>query len=189
MMSLPVRLVLAMALFAGVAACSKVQAHTPDASPPLATPDPPLRVVMPPPPFEEPPATPPDAPPASTQPARRAEPPTTRPVSGTTTAPPPATVPPPAPEPTPLQTTPNAANQEKQIVARLDAARRDLGKVDARTLSPDARAQYDWALQLAKNADAALKAKNYNYAEQLADKAARLASLLLKRAPTAPTSV
>jgi hypothetical protein len=113
---------------------------------------------------------------ATTTGATRTPPPATRPPDRAT--PPTATTP---PDPTPvLQTTPNTAELEKRILQKLDAARRDLDKLNPVTLSKDARAQYDWARQLARQADEALKVRNYNYADQLADKAARLASLLVK---------
>lgn len=61
-----------------------------------------------------------------------------------------------------------------------DAAR-DLSRIDYRVLSADAKAQYDVAKRFSEQAEEALKAKNFVFAGQLADKAAALAALLLKR--------
>jgi len=52
--------------------------------------------------------------------------------------------------------------------------------VDSRTLSSDARAQYQLALQFAKEAQTALNEKNLTYARNMAEKAAALASQLPK---------
>jgi hypothetical protein len=52
--------------------------------------------------------------------------------------------------------------------------------VEPRTLSPDARAQYEAAKGFVKQAQTALKEKNYTYARNMAEKAAALASQLPK---------
>ena len=93
-------------------------------------------------------------------------------------APPPAAAPAtPAPAPT-LQTTANPAAGEQRTRAALANATRDLGRIDVRMLSVDARAQYDIARRFIAQATDALNAKNYEFAQQLADKAATLAALL-----------
>ena len=57
----------------------------------------------------------------------------------------------------------------------------DLARIDYRTLSADAKAQYDIAKRFSQQAEEALKVRNLVFAGQLADKAAALAALLLKR--------
>lgn len=80
-----------------------------------------------------------------------------------------------------LQTTADAAVMEQKVRSLLASAARDLGRVDNRTLSVDAKAQYDIAKRFSEQAEQALKAKNLVFAGQLADKAAALAALLLKQ--------
>ena len=84
------------------------------------------------------------------------------------------------PPPT-LQTTANSGIAEQRTRASLTRARRDLGRIDVRSLSPDAKAQYEIARRFVAQATDALNAKNFEFAEQLADKAATLAALLQKR--------
>jgi outer membrane biosynthesis protein TonB len=177
------RLVILLAMVAGVSACAKAQARMPAAMPALATPPPPQRVVIPvsvepvePPTTPAPPETPPANPrPRETPPARppSTPPATAAPPAQSTEAPPPV-----------LQTTPNVAEIEKRVRSLIGDAERDLGKVDYRMLSRDAREQYDTARGFVRQAEQWLKLKNYLYAEQLASKAAALASLLVKRLVT-----
>ncbi len=180
-------------LCGAVSACGKVQASTPAPMPALAIPEPPERQIVPLPIPEPPPepsptplATPPARPPAPT--------PVTRPAERQ--APPPASTPVPEPTPSPtalvLQTTPNVGELEKTAQAQLAAAKRDLEKVTYKTLSADARLQYDTARQYIGQAEDALKIKNFVFAGQLAEKAAVLASLLVKsqgKTISVPTSV
>ena len=86
----------------------------------------------------------------------------------------------PAP-PRTLQTTADAAAVEQKVRALLASAARDLGRIDYRTLSVDAKAQYDIAKRFSEQAEEALKARNLVFAGQLADKASVLAALLPKR--------
>jgi len=86
-----------------------------------------------------------------------------------------------APEPRTLQTTANPAAAEQRTRASLASATRDLDRIDARSLGVDARAQYDIARRFVTQASDALNRKNFEFAEQLADKAATLAALLQKR--------
>ena len=89
---------------------------------------------------------------------------------------------PPAPEPPPtLQTDVNPAAAEQRTRAALASATRNLERIDVRSLSADARTQYDIARRFIAQADGALKAKNFEFAEQLAEKAATLAALLRRR--------
>ena len=178
---LPAHAAAAVLLVAGVSACGKVKASVPQPLPALEMPAPPGRLIVPtiiPDPVPEPVA------PATVQPpARQNNPPAARPEQRTT---PPATSTPPLPEPTPpaappvLLTTPNVGDLEQKARNNMEAARRDLGKVNAKALSADARLQYETALQYIGQADDALKMKNYVFAAQLAEKAATLASLLVK---------
>ncbi len=159
--------------------------------PALDLPAPPGRLIVPttlpeptpdptPTPVAQPPARPTAPPPAS----RQVEKPTPTPT--------------PPPEPTPtatpgpvLQTTPNADELAKTANQQLASASRDLDKVNFQALSADARQQYQAARQYIDQAKEALRVKNYVFANQLAEKAAVLASLLVKgesSPPSAPTS-
>ena len=187
-MRVALRAVVAGSLAMSLAGCLSVQGQVPVAVP-LSTPVPPPRVVLPPAPepiaieTPGPVATPSTQ--ANTAGGRGAPPPVRPPV----TAPPPVVPPPTPPEPPPvLQTTGNISEVEKRIQQQMDNAKRDLGRVVRSALAPDAQAQYDWALQLYKQAEDALKIRNYNYADQLSDKAARVASLLARGRLTSPTS-
>ncbi|HKV99362.1 MAG TPA: hypothetical protein VJN96_06045 [Vicinamibacterales bacterium] len=178
---LPARAALAIVLLASVCACGKVKANVPTALPVLDMPAPPGRLIVPsaiPEPAPEPVA------PAPTQtPTRQNNPPATR--ASERSSPPASTATPP-PEPTPpaappvLLTTPNAGDLEKKAQANIIAARADLERVKYSALSADAKLQYDTARQYLGQADDALKMKNYVFAGQLAEKAATLASLLVK---------
>ncbi len=175
-----------LALTAG--ACAKVHART--IGPPLDAPAPPPRVV---PvalqPIESQPivASPPvgDVPapqPSDRIPARPAAPRTERPEPATVPAATPAVRPAPdAPEQPTLQTTANPAAAEQRTRASLASATRDLDRIDVRTLNSDAKAQFDIARRFVAQASSALNAKNFEFAQQLADKAATLAALLQKR--------
>jgi hypothetical protein len=95
--------------------------------------------------------------------------------------PPPAVAerpPAPAPAPPTLQTTTDPGAAEQRTRASLAGATRDLDRINARSLSPDAKTQYDIARRFVAQATDALKAKNYEFAQQLAEKAATLAALL-----------
>lgn len=186
----PARAALAILLVAGVSACGKVKANVPQPMPALDMPAPPGRLIVPstiPAPSPEP-----VAPAAAQTPVRQNNPPATRPAERST-PPPNAT---PTPEPTPpapppvLLTTPNASDLEQKARNNLTAAQRDLDKVVYKALSPDAKLQFNTAQQYIGQAEDALKIRNYVFAEQLAEKAATLASLLVKSQSknSAPTS-
>lgn len=177
---LPARAVLAILLVASVSACGKVKASAPQPMAALEMPAPPGRLIVPatiPVPSPEP-----VAPTAVQTPVRQNNPPATRPAERST--PPPNTTP--TPEPTPpapppvLLTTPNASDLEQKAQNNIAAAQRDLLKVNYKALSADARLQFDTAQQYIGQAVDALKMRNYVFAGQLAEKAATLASLLVK---------
>ena len=169
------------------AGCARLHART--IGPALETPAPPARVV---PsarePIESQPivASPPvgevqTSPPPAIKPQ---DSPAPAPVPAPAPAPPVAAERPPAqiPEPPPtLQTTANPVAAEQRTRASLANATRDLGRIDVRTLSADAKAQYDIARRFIAQATQALNASNFEFAQQLADKAATLAALLQKR--------
>jgi hypothetical protein len=176
--------VLILALI-GSTACAKLHARG-QPSPPLDTPPPPARAIVP---IESEPTVNTE-PPAVEAPS--AEAPARRPTRTAARAAPPSPVkaePAPAasssqpkeePEPPrPLQTTANAT--EQKVRALLAGAGRDLGRIDYRTLSVDATAQYDIAKRFIEQAEEALKVKNLVFAGQLADKAAALAVQLVRR--------
>jgi hypothetical protein len=66
------------------------------------------------------------------------------------------------------------------VRALLARAARDLGRVDYQALDTDGRAQYETARRFMQQADDALKARNVMFAGKLADKAATMASVLLR---------
>jgi hypothetical protein len=178
-------------LAASASGCARLFARS--IGPPLDMPQPPARVV----PIESQPIV--AAPKVDDVPSRAPEP-----IAPTPPAPPPARVdrsepaPParseapadagavaaPAPAPTPppaLQTTANPTEAEQRTRAALENAKRDLGRIDVRRLSTDARAQYDIARRFVQQAEDALRARNPVFAEPLADKAAQIAALLQRQ--------
>lgn len=173
------RAALVALLLPGFAACTKVEARTPAPIPPLDAPDPPSRVIIPvsmdpaPEPIVvAPPATAAPAPTRTHDPVPPAKPPEK----------PPATTTPPAPDPAQpvLQTTSNTEELAHRAQQRIDAAESDLLRLKQRDLGSDAKSQADLVQQLIKSAREALRQKNYVFAEQVASKAASLASLLIK---------
>jgi hypothetical protein len=182
------------ALAAGTSGCTMLHARS--GGPPLNMPPAPARVV----PIESQPIVAAPTPTVDDVPSRAPEP-----IAPTPAAPPPrvdrvepappartevpadagaaaAPSPPPSPTPPPaLQTTANPTEAEQRTRAALENAKRDLGRIDLRRLSTDARAQYDIARRFVQQAEDALRARNPVFAEQLADKAATLAALLQKQ--------
>jgi hypothetical protein len=69
---------------------------------------------------------------------------------------------------------------EARATADLGRAERDLARVSRQTLKPDARDQYDSAARFIRMAKDALSTRNVVYAAYCADKAATLATLLVK---------
>jgi hypothetical protein len=80
-----------------------------------------------------------------------------------------------------LQTTTNVGEAEQRVIATMNQASRDLGRINTRGLNAEAKAQYDIARRFVQQAGDALTAKNFVFAGQLADKAAALAALLLSQ--------
>jgi hypothetical protein len=68
----------------------------------------------------------------------------------------------------------------QETVALLAQAERDLGQLNYRDLTSQARAQYDSAMGFVRQAKQALDIKNYLFAQQLAVKAAAVASALVR---------
>ena len=184
------RLVAILFVLGGSTACATLHARAQPDGPPLETPAAPPKTIVPadagttaaptPAAAVPPPASAP-APPAATAPAVAA-PPTRR---ATQEAPPPASAPAKPDGGTPadaaasrtLQTT-RSGEVEQRVRALLANAARDLGRIDYRKLGADARSQYDFAKRFSQQADDAMRAKNFVFAEQLASKAASLAALL-----------
>jgi len=168
------RLALLGAIAATAGACSKVQARTPGPGPALDPPPAPAPLIVPsrlpdPTPVEQPPATQVEL----ADPPGRTDPPARPP----RTAPPP---PPPPADPQVLRTGGNPADMERLTRIQLQVAQRNIGAVKRGELSADGKNQYDEVLRFIRSAEEALKVKNYILARQLADKAALLASLLVK---------
>jgi hypothetical protein len=168
---------------AGAAACAHVQAAAPRPSP-LDVPAPPPRVVVPPSadvtdPEPPAPATTP-APVAPVHPRDTTTP--VRPPEKPPTTPPAAAATPPADPSTslPLETTSDTSALESQTNALLANAKRDLQHVDASSLSRETKAQYDRATSFVRQAESALRERNYTYARNMAEKAAALAGQLPK---------
>jgi len=182
---------LSVLLLSALAATSCAKLHARTIGPPLDTPAPPPRVV---PAAKEPiEGQPIVAPPVGE--VQRPAPPAIKPQEQTASPPPasPPAAPAPAPsaaserpqaapEPAPtLQTTANPTVAEQRTRAALANATRDLARIDVRSLNADARAQYDIARRFVTQANDALARKNFEFAQQLADKAATLAALLQRR--------
>ena len=171
--------------------CAQLHART--VGPPLETPAPPPRAtpiasqpIVASPPVGQVQAPAPAAinPQETPAPAPVAVKPPDAPAPAPAAPPPVATDRPAAPNPETLptlQTTTNPGAAEQRTRAALASATRDLGRIDARSLSADAKVQYDIARRFVAQATDALNAKNFEFAEQLADKAATLAALLQKR--------
>lgn len=82
-----------------------------------------------------------------------------------------------------LETTaPGAQGEvERKVRALLSQARNDLDNVDYQLLNADGRTQYNTSKRFIEQAEQALADRNLVFAGKLADKAATLARLLLKR--------
>src|SRR5262245_59842500 len=173
------------ALIAGAGAgCVKARAQTVPNGPPLEIPDPPSRVFAP---LEEEPlvssptdvsatAAAPKAVPTPAPPARRA--PTPEPEKPATPAPA-ASVD--APRQLQAVSAPPDPESERRITDVISAASRDLNRVDYRGLTRGGRESYDQAKGFIDEAQKALSARNFIYAQTAADKAAKLANELLGR--------
>jgi hypothetical protein len=76
--------------------------------------------------------------------------------------------------------TPADREAEQRITEMLRTALRDLSRVDYRGLTRGGREQYDQAKGFTEEADKALKERNFIYAQTVADKAAKIASELVR---------
>jgi hypothetical protein len=165
-------------------ACAKARANTdPVLMPELLPPPPPPRVVetfalepvptIAPSPIESALAIPPVRSPAP--PPAKPEPPKTE------TAPPPPERPMPNAPTLTLKPGPSVqAQTEASIRAHLDRALHDLQRVKYAALNADGRTQYDTARSFIQQAEEALKGANLVFASKLADKAATMASVLVR---------
>ena len=84
--------------------------------------------------------------------------------------------------------TVNNDELERKINSQLANAKRDLDRIDRRTLPRGAQDHYDWARKFCKQAEDYMKQKSFEMADQAASKAARIASELAKGF-TSPTSL
>ena len=181
-------LVIVLLLAVATAGCAKVHAKTEPEMPLLTPPPPPPRIIeaydadVPPPPLEandtaldSAPTPPPSKPPAPRVdatakpdvPRIEPEPEPERPA----TAPPALTL---KPAPGTESTT------EGSIRVMLSRASRDLSRVNRTSLNSDGKAQYDTASRFMQQAEAAVRAGNLVFAGKLADKAATMASVLVR---------
>lgn len=177
------RVVLAGGLLVSMTGCLALQGQVP-VHVPLNPPEPPSRVVMPPPepivedtptPVVSPPAaavTTPAKPPAQATPPARPPDRTEPPVRIITS--------PPTDPPQVLQPTADTTDLQKRIQRQIDSATSDLNKVDRKTLPAAAREQFDQARSFLRQAQEFVAIKFYSYADQLSDKACRLARELAK---------
>jgi hypothetical protein len=162
----------------GCAACSRMQART---LPPVAmnVPPPPPRVAIPV-SLPEQPVTEPEPDPPAAPPATPARPRTETAPPRTVIEPKPSAAPATPEGPTPLQTTANVSALAQRATWLLGEAEKALERVNLAQLVPQERAQYHLARGFIRNARNALQLKNFTFAEQLADKAAKLARALVK---------
>jgi hypothetical protein len=173
---------LAAALAAAGAGCAKARAQTVPNGPPLEIPDPPSRVFAP---LEEEPlvTSPTDTPVVKAPNVTPPAPPRVR-------TPPPEPEKPAAPAPAPAVEAPRTLQAasapadpeaERRITDILGIAKRDLNRVDYRGLTRGGRQSYEEAKGFIDEAEKALTARNFIYAQTAADKAAKLANELLGR--------
>lgn len=189
-------LLVGIAVAGCAAGCVSVQAGTPVERPNLDVPPVPPRVIealpvqaaVPPEPVEDlPPVTSAPARPRPAAPAPPKEAVRTEPRPAETPAEPPAPAPAAAPapvSPTPqLRTpaTPDGAEAARQVRDLIERARRTLGSIDYAHLSPERRSQFDSARLMVTQAEDAVKASNFEFARNLAEKAERLATELKGR--------
>lgn len=174
------RSLLLILVLAPLAACASAQAKTLIERPNLEVPPPPPRVIEPlttaeaplPDPVGALPASPAAPRPRPSNPQRepvKTEPPVEQPPAV-------ASVP-----PLPQLRTPNSPDAARQVQEIIDRATATLNSIDYRVLSNERRAQYDNAKLLVKQAEDAVKAGNFDFAKNLADKAERIAKELQGR--------
>lgn len=143
----------------------------------METPPPPARLVIPVDLPEPPPPTPAvvEAPPPPPAPARRDPVATARPTEKPSNTPPAETTPPPV-----LRSATDTSATERKILQLIELAQHTLAKVSYRDLNENARTQYDFAQNSIRQANDAIRNRNYTYAEFLATRAASLAAQLIK---------
>ncbi len=178
-----VAFVCGLAVAGSLGACAKAQAVAPLAMPVLAPPEVPTRVIaeyQPDPPLPAEPVTAEAVTPAPRPPrpprreTPRVEAPADEPQGPPVAV---AATPPPA---LALQMPGASAKADQSVRTLLAQAARDLGRVNYQALDPDGRAQYETARRFMQQADDALRARNVMFAGKLADKAATMASVLLR---------
>ncbi|CAN5643752.1 hypothetical protein BH23ACI1_BH23ACI1_20680 [soil metagenome] len=180
---------LAVIALASVAAasCSTARAAAPVERPALHVPPVPPRIVEPV-ALPAPPAPAPDPvadlpPPAAGARSKPVAPPS-KPDPKAEVQPEPATPPPPAqPAVPPLRTpgTPDAREATRRIVEISARAQAILNITDYQALNPERKAHYQHTQLLISQADDAIKAANFEFARNLAEKAERLAKELQSR--------
>ena len=184
-MSYPLRAAVVLLSLSSLAACNKVQARVPVATPALAVPAPDTRLVIPAPPVEAPVEAPPAPEPApvTQPPIAKPNPPSNRSSQPTAPAAPPPTSPPPATTDAPpqvLQPSANVGELERRARELLINADRDLAKVVETELSRESRSQLNEARVFVRLSRNAIAIKNFVLAAELAGKAATLAAGLVK---------
>jgi outer membrane biosynthesis protein TonB len=177
---------LPVVLLIPVIGCASAQAKTPPNMPALEVPPPPPRVIDASPPAEPPPPEPViTLPSVPVNPRPRQTPPSREPAKPEPKTEPPPVVEPPAPiqPPVPPLRTPGTPDAEasRQVREVIDRAKKTLGSIDYRALTPQQRAQYDSAKMLITQSEDALKSTNFEFARNLADKAERIARELQGR--------
>ena len=176
------RAVAIVLLSASLGACAaKAQVRAEVEVPLLDPPPPPPRVVAVYAPEPELlPITPAVEPATPVRPQSRPSRPEQRPEAATTTEPVESVIRPPSPS---LTLTPSPGSEAQTVTAIRDLinrANRDLSRVNSASLNNDGRAQYDTARRFIQQAQDALTARNIVFAGKLADKAATMASVLVR---------
>lgn len=170
--------------------CAKVQARTEPVLPELMPPPPPPRVVetyadgAPAAPVESSATESSSSTPAARNTAKPAvTPPTTTKPEVAKPEPPRAEPEKPAAQPPALTLKPAPGSQsttESSIRSLMSSASRNLSRVDYGSLNQDGKAQYDMAKRFMQQAEDALRNGNLVFAGKLADKAATMASVLVR---------
>ena len=182
-----VRIILLLGLATVSSACATTQAKTVVDRPALEVPPVPPRVIEPAPEPREAPAPVPELPPAPANPRPRPPQRDTAKPDPKPEIPPvepqPTTAPPAQPTVPPLRTgsSPDGAEATRIITEIRNRAKKLLDDTDYQKLTREQQAQYDNAKRFIDEADEALKAKNFEFARGVAEKAERLARELQGR--------
>lgn len=170
-------------LTASLGACAaKAQVRSEVEVPLLDPPPPPPRVVAAYPEPEPLAISPAAEPVAPSKPPPRPARPEQKPEPANAAPEPVEALPRPAPPPS-LTLTPSPGSEAQTVTAIRDLlgrAARDLSRVNAGALNSDGRSQYETARRFLEQAEDALKARNIVFAGRLADKAATMASILVR---------